>query len=306
MFSEGESKPMKEAATVVLTRPGENGLEVFLVKRHSRSGFMAGAYVFPGGKLDEADHGFKEDVLSFNMLVLASRLQQTPGRFCSDSLRLGLVVAACRELFEEAGILFAVTTSGKLITEEDPQWGELMAQRAAVNAGEASFEGLLRKAGLKLCAESLGYWSHWVTPSAEKRRFDTRFFVAALPGGQTAVRDDRETTDARWMTPEDALNEQKEGAIFLPPPTLRTLEDMSRFESHEELMAFASTESPFAVMPKIHTEDNVISIILPWDAEFAGLEGESLEFSATEHPFVQSPSRIVFDGEGWSSIDNRR
>ena len=295
----------EEAATVVLTRGGSRNIEVFLVKRHRRSGFMAGAYVFPGGKLDPADLDMKDEVMHPNVATLASRLQATPGRPMPPPTQIGLVVAACRELFEEAGVLLATSAAEPADEGEQRHWGQLIKNREAVAGGHESFEELLRKESLQLNAQNLGYWAHWITPSAEKRRFDTRFFVAKLPSGQSPSADGREITETRWMTPVAALQAQRDGSIFLPPPTLRTLEDISLFQTQKDLFAFANKQTPFAIMPKISKAGTDTSIVLPWDREYATLEGEGLGFSATDHRFVTSPSRIVFDGSGWLSIDNR-
>lgn len=306
-FSSGAARPLCDAATVVLTRSGPRGLEVYLLKRPKASGFMGGAWVFPGGKLDPGDCALPAAALCDGHRKLCDRLGETPGRPLDDDTRRGLVVALCRELFEEAGILLARDgASQEMFSDAHPHFERVLAQRSKLCSGEISLEALLKESGLCLDVSGLGYWAHWVTPSAERRRFDTRFFVAALPPGQTPEREPTETSDARWMSPVEALEAQRGGEMFLPPPTLRTLEDMQGRGSVEELMAFMERQAPFAIMPKLQPLQEGMAVLLPWDRDYPGAEGDALEGALPQdHPFLESPSRIVFDGQGWSSIDVR-
>lgn len=306
-FSHGTARPLCDAATVVLTRSGAQGLEVYLLKRPAASGFMGGAWVFPGGKVDPADCALPAEALGEGHRTLCDRLGETPGRPLDADTRRGLLVAVCRELFEEAGILLARDVATQEIFSNDhPHFERVLARRAGLCSGEISLGALLRESGLCLEVSGLGYWAHWITPSAERRRFDTRFFVVALPPGQTPERELNETADARWMSLGEALEAQRGGEIFLPPPTLRTLEDMQGRGSVAALMAFMRREVPFAMMPKLLSLQEGRAVLLPWDRDYPGAEGEGLEGALPQnHPFMESPSRIVFDGQGWSSIDVR-
>ncbi len=306
-FSSGAARPLCDAATVVLTRSGPQGLEVYLLKRPEGSGFMGGAWVFPGGKLDPEDRALPPEALWPGHRALCERLGETPGRPLDEATRRGLVVALCRELFEEAGILLArdVATQ-EMFSDAHPHFERISAQRARLCAGEISLEVLLKESGLCIEGAGLGYWAHWITPSAERRRFDTRFFVAALPLGQTPEREPTETADARWMRPREALAAQRRGEMFLPPPTLRTLEDMQGRGSVEDLMALMEEQAPFAIMPKLQPLAEGMAVLLPWDRDYPGAEGDALDLALPQgHPFLESPSRIVFDGQGWSSVDVR-
>lgn len=280
----------KEAATVVLIREGPPGLECFLVRRHKASGFMAGAFVFPGGKLDPED-------MSAAMLARvqpserarhAQRLEPTPGQALPPERAVGLAVATLRELFEEAGVLLARPVGADELVRGDgvPVW------RRELLAGAVAFGALLEREGLELALDHLEYWDHWITPSAEPRRFDTRFFVARMPEGQSAEIDDAETTDSRWLDPEAALAAHRAGSLFLPPPTERTLEGLLGLRSFEALTRAAAARVVAPILPKLHLEEGGASIVMPWDPDYAGLPGEGLPLDAERVTAARLGSRI--------------
>jgi 8-oxo-dGTP pyrophosphatase MutT (NUDIX family) len=261
-----QSPPIRSAATVVLLQDGVNGPETFLVRRHGQSGFMAGATVFPGGKLDDAD--------------VAAQTQGLTPQQCAD--RLGLAdpelawrihVAAVRELHEEAHVLLARDAQGHLAS------GDLVAaidaELAPVREGHqlpaAKWHELVQKAGLTLALDVLLPFAHWLTPRAEPRRFDTWFFAALQPAGQTAALDPHEASDAFWRTAQQALTEHDAGgAILLPPPTLHTLLRMAALgPGAQDVMAGLAEDG---VGPCIEPHFDVASadgpaIILPEDVD---------------------------------------
>lgn len=205
------------AATVVLTRTLGASFEVFLVKRHSRAGFLANAHVFPGGRVDEHDlrwASFAPDAL----LTCASAL-------LDDALpagqAAGFALAAIRECAEECGVVLATDDSGRLAV------GDVAAGvTAKLRAGDPFLE-VLAAQGLQPAIGALAPLAWWITPEAEPRRFDTRFYLASLPAGQEARCDQRETVAGDWFTPAAALDAYRAGAIHLAPPTLATLEDLA-------------------------------------------------------------------------------
>ena len=211
--------PVRSAATVVLLRDGVAAPETFLVRRHGQSGFMAGATVFPGGKLDDAD--------------VAAQTQGLTPEQCAE--RLGLAdpqqawrihVAAVRELHEEAHVLLARDAQGRLATGEvvAAVEAELHDARDGHQLPANKWHEAVQKAGLTLALDVLTPFAHWLTPRAEPRRFDTWFFAAMQPQGQAAALDLHEASDAFWRTAQQALSEHDAGgAILLPPPTLHTL-----------------------------------------------------------------------------------
>jgi len=210
------------AATVILLR---EPLEVFLVRRHERSGFMADSFVFPGGKLDPGETALQ---------------------------------AAVRELAEEAGV--------------------------------------------RVLPETLLPWSHWITPSVEPRRYDAKFFLAQLPEGQTAVHDQHETTDSVWLTPAAALEAHAGGALKLPPPTMRNLEELAAFTRLDELFAVARSRasSIVPILPKLAADGDTVALLLPWDPDYAQASGEGRALPEG-HRLHTTPSRIVLrEGRWWS------
>jgi 8-oxo-dGTP pyrophosphatase MutT (NUDIX family) len=268
---------VKDAATVVLLRERVGETEVFLVRRHGQSAFMGGAHVFPGGKLDEADREIEALVADRSV---ARELEPTPGKELSESHAIGLFAAACRELFEEAGVLIADGASPSLA-----QW------RKKLNAGEATFAEMCRAERLVPRLDRLIYFAHWVTPSLEQRRYDTRFFLVELPEGQEPAHDEHETTEQAWLTPSAALAAQERGEMFLPPPTQRTLEELGSGPP-SEVLGRAKQRRIAAILPKVVVIDQQFTILLPWDPDYAATDGESLAVPVP-HPNAASPSRMT-------------
>ena len=273
MFSrkDAEPAPIRHASTVILVRPSAETFEVYLVKRAKQMAFMGGAYVFPGGKLDAQDVSER----TLGRLVdgaidrCDSRLERTPGVALSKEQAAGLYVAAARELFEEVGVLLA---SGAPAVDES--W------RDKVHSNEVPFCELFERVDAKIDIGRLNYFAHWITPSVEPRRYDTRFFVTALPPGQNPTIDRGENTEAMWLTAADAITAHRRGTIFLPPPTLRTLEELDTLALGE----LAEPRPVAPILPKIRVEEGKITIVLPWDSEYPALDGDALAGLAEPHP----------------------
>jgi len=226
------AKP-RDAATVVLLRDREGGIEVYLVKRSRTVDFMAGAHVFPGGRLDQADSAPSAcALLSSGTAALQERLgEQVPALMAA-----GLFVAAIRETFEEAGLLFGRFAAG---------WN-LGDARAAVCEG-AQFATLMES----IDAAALVPWVRWVTPVVSPRRFDARFFLARAPGGQEPRVDGREATEGVWLRPEEALERWLEGDMLLPPATAKSLDALTGHRTVEEALAAAARRPPPVMMPHV-------------------------------------------------------
>ncbi|MFC5290791.1 NUDIX hydrolase [Actinokineospora guangxiensis] len=241
----------KDAATVMLVRDSAVGMEVFLQRRVSGMPFAGGMTVFPGGSVDQRDvdatvawHGPDPDWWAH--------------RFgCSPALARALVCAAVRETFEESGVLLAGSAAGSVVADARPYH----AARAALVAREVSFAGFLADAGLVLRADLLRPWANWVTPAPEPRRFDTRFFLAALPTGQHA---DGETTEAdrtSWQRPSAALADWRGGGCALMPPTWVMLSDLAEHATVADAMA---ADPHFAkILPKIVRDGDALRVVLP-------------------------------------------
>lgn len=219
---------LRDAATVMLLRDGEPGLEVFLLRRVLGMAFAGGMTVFPGGGVDEGDDLVGADSWS------GAAPSWWAARFGTDEARAKrLVCAAARETFEECGILLAGQAPGEVV--HDAQ--RYHDSRGALEKHELDFCGFLREEGLVLGADRLRPWSHWITPVGETRRYDTHFFVAALPAGQTADGQTSEASEVLWSTPTAALEHWRAGGSALLPPTWAQLESLERFETVAQVMA---------------------------------------------------------------------
>ena len=252
--------PPRDAATVVMLRDGEAGLEVLLMRRHTDSAVLGGAYVFPGGKVDAADSAAE---------VLA-RLDQAPATLQTQlgeptltaEAAASFFVAAAREAFEESGVLYAQRAGAPLTPAERHTAFD------AIGQGQPFVE-MLRAHGLQLDTALLAPWSRWVTPRQPlmmNRRFDTRFFLAAVPHAQEARFDDFEVTEARWLSPRAALVQYQEGAIDMAAPQLISLIHLRRFASTAEALDDARSRHPPLVQPEPYKdEDGFRTVCYPGD-----------------------------------------
>ena len=247
--------PPRDAATVIILRDSPEGLEVFLVKRHGLSDVLGGAYVFPGGKLDESDLQLAEIAhLDQNSSALHGALGEP--ELPIDVAR-GLYVAALREAFEECGVLFA----------QDTAHHHSLQLAEQIKAGQ-SFNQVLAHLQLRLQTRALQPWSRWITPkmpSISSKRFDTRFFVAALPAHQIASHDNVETTESVWLPPRVALEQYWDNHIALAPPQIMTLAHLARYPNVASAMHFASRVAPALIEPEPFNEDGERVICYPGD-----------------------------------------
>ena len=250
--------PLLAAATVVLLRDTPSGLEVFLMKRHTRSDVLGGAYVFPGGKVDAADADLDMALhLDQPLTLLHAGLNETD---ISSHTAGGLYVAAMREVFEESGVLFAKTVSGQTVD---------CALAAVLLRKGQGFNAMLRQMSLHLQTSQLVPWTRWITPtspSVMNKRFDTRFFVSSVPSGQTAVHDDIETTDSVWLSPRIALEQYWVGQIELAPPQIMSLVQLNRHASVQSVLTEARSRLPSLIQPEPFDEHGGRVICYPGDA----------------------------------------
>lgn len=247
--------PLRPAATVVVVRPGdEDGFEVLLVRRSDRVAFMAGAYVFPGGRVDDGDdaapEAAPEESSRFEDLDAAAERRHR--------------VAALRELLEEAGVLLASTADAGDGTRGHADAALAARVRAALQSG-AGFTAAVHDAGLHLSLEALVPFAHWVTPEIEIRRFDTRFYLARMPDGQDAAHDDGEMTALEWVTPAGALARCAAGTMRLPPPTWTTLTQLARFTTLDAAAAWARSCPIPRLQPRLFEEAGGRMVVLPGD-----------------------------------------
>lgn len=254
--------PVRDAATVMLVRDGDGGMEVFMLRRNLNSDFVGGAYVFPGGAVDEADrHADLESV------CLGRSDDQASQMLGIEDGGLAFWVAAIRECFEEAGVLLAYDSGGAVMSlAVDEAADRFRLHRAAVDSGELRLVDLCGVEGLHLAVDQIHYFAHWITPLGAPRRYDTRFFVTAAPPGQVPLHDDRETIANLWIRPEDALARCERGELEMIFPTIKSLEAISRFARSADLLtaAMAMEEVP-AILPRISSDDRGVRILLPGD-----------------------------------------
>jgi 8-oxo-dGTP pyrophosphatase MutT (NUDIX family) len=199
--------------------------EFYMLRRSSRSAFMPDVFVFPGGRVEAGD-------------TTAEAFAQLDG--APAGIEPAWLYAAVRETFEECGLLF---------TEALVEANALAAGRANVLAGTRCFAQMLADLGARIDASALRYFSRWITPPLESRRFDTHFFVARAPAGQIAQADAAETHDGVWIAPREALAQHAAGAFALIFPTIKHLERIAGFSSIDALLAFAASKSIHTVMP---------------------------------------------------------
>jgi 8-oxo-dGTP pyrophosphatase MutT (NUDIX family) len=258
----------KNASTVILLRNKEpEGFEVFLLKRHEKSSFMGGNFVYPGGRVDRDDGSL--EICSFSKGITFDEAQKILGGTFSPEGSFAYWIAGIRELFEEAGVLLAYDQEGNLfqIRNQDEQEKFLHYRESLQKSGLTICE-MAQKEKLLFALDQLHYYAHWITPEARSERFDTRFFLARYPSGQEASHDQKETTAGIWITPQKALEENLKGEVFLSPPTLKTLEDLLRFKTIDEVFTSLKNMKIRPILPILTKITSGPLIIFPWDPEY--------------------------------------
>ncbi len=260
--------PVRPAATVMLLRDHDGALEVFMLQRTHSAAFARSQYVFPGGRVDDTDHGdeFEPVCDALDDATASSRLGVDHGG-------LAWYVAAIRECFEEAGVLLARPTDNDApVSFDDPGVAERFnAARHRVHAGEGSLVELCLVERLLLLPARLQCVAHWLTPVGEARRFDTRFFVAEAPPSQQPLHDDTETIASIWVRPADALARRKAKELGMFPPTVASLRMLAEHATVAEAMsAAASIGVPPRLEPRllVTQEGRFGGIRLPGEAGF--------------------------------------
>ena len=258
----------KKAATVILLRDKDPyGFEVFLLKRHEKSSFMGGNFVYPGGRVDQEDGSLEIRSLSKGMTL--EEAQKTLKGTFSPEESFAHWVAAIRELFEEAGVLLAYDQEGNLFRVRNREEQEkILDYRKLLQEGKTNICEIAQKESLLFALDQLHYYAHWITPEARSQRFDTRFFLTRYPPAQEASHDQKETTAGIWITPKKALEENLKGDVILSPPTLKTLEDLSRFRSIEEIFHSMKTKDIQPILPILTKISDHPLLVFPWDPEY--------------------------------------
>ncbi len=236
-----QAAPTRDAATVVLLRDTAGGPEVYLLRRAGTMAFAAGMYVFPGGSVDPRDGD-----------PATAWAGPAPARWagwlgCDEALARSLVRAAVRETFEESGVLLAGPDAAGVVA--DTTGDDLEADRLALLDRSASMTEVLARRGLVLRSDLLRPWAHWITPEFEPKRFDTRFFVAAVPPGQRPRDVSGEADATVWLPVRDAVAGHDAGELAMLPPTIESLRDLAPHRTVADVLAAPRVVRP--VLPRL-------------------------------------------------------
>jgi 8-oxo-dGTP pyrophosphatase MutT (NUDIX family) len=218
----------RHASTIIVVRDATDGIEAYLMRRQTsmHPGDVTGDVPWAGPSPEE----------------WAKRLE------CDESLARGLVVAAVRETFEETGVLLAGPDESTVLS--DTSGSDLQAARATLEAGELAFGDFLRGHGLVLRSDLIGAWAHWITPTFEPRRYDTRFFVAALPKGQRVGEMSREADHASWSPVREVLDRVEAGEAAMMPPTVVACREVAEHTA-ATIVAAAAERTILTIVPRL-------------------------------------------------------
>jgi len=292
----GQRQP-RPAATVILARSFHDRIQVYLLKRSGKSRFFPGSYVFPGGALDQDDMDF-----SFWRDHIDVDMEDVSRLFGGDDMTgedvLGYCVAGIRETFEEAGVLLA---SIKL----KPFSEQACMARETRRLEKGWLRQLTSSVECILTLSALSVWSHWVTPELMKYHFDTLFFIAMMPQGQSCAPDGEETDDGIWISPKEALASNLTGKIPLSPPTIVTMHELLSYPDVDSLKeGWDARTWGKARRPRMIRSDSETVILEPWDPQYCDT-AEDLDTTGFES-LILSPcepfSRIWLHNGIWKPI----
>ncbi|GGR43367.1 NUDIX hydrolase [Streptomyces netropsis] len=260
-LTRGELQPAapRRAATVLLVRDTTGGPTVHMLRRRASMAFAGGAYAYPGGSVDPRD---ERDV----PWAGPSRTEWARRLGVDAATAQAIVCAAVRETFEEAGVLLAGPTPESVVA--DTTGADWEADRAALVTRELSFADFLDRRGLVLRSDLLGGWARWITPEFEPRRYDTWFFVAALPEGQRTRNASTEADRTVWAAPADAAAGYDRGELLMMPPTISTLRALLPYGSVAEVLAAAREADLTPVLARARLVGGEIVLSWPGHDEF--------------------------------------
>ncbi|GAA2272073.1 hypothetical protein GCM10010145_53670 [Streptomyces ruber] len=261
-LAEGSITPVapKRAATVMLLKDTDGTPVVHMLRRRASMAFAAGAYAYPGGGVDPRDDDHLVRWAGPTRAWWADRLG------VDEISAQAIVCAAVRETFEEAGVLLAGPSADTVVGDTTGEDWE--ADRAALAAHELSFARFLERRGLVLRSDLLGAWARWITPEFEARRYDTWFFVAALPEGQRTRNTSTEADRTVWIRPRDAADAYDRGDLLMMPPTIATLRGLTAYATAAEALAAAPARDLTPVLATARLRDGGIVLSWPGHDEF--------------------------------------
>lgn len=250
----------KRAATVMLLRDTADGPAVHMLRRRASMAFAGGAYAYPGGGVDPRDDDHLVRWAGPPLDAWASRLGTDP------SGAQAIVCAAVRETYEEAGVLLAGETPDSVVS--DTRGAEWEADREALVARDLSFADFLDRRGLVLRSDLLGAWARWITPEFEPRRYDTWFFVAALPEGQRTRNASTEADRTVWIRPAEAVAGYDRGDLLMMPPTVSTLRALQPHTTAAAALSAAREQDLTPVLAQARLEAGKLVLSWPGHEEF--------------------------------------
>ncbi|HEX2493988.1 MAG TPA: hypothetical protein VHK24_09450 [Steroidobacter sp.] len=256
-------------------RDGDAGIEVLMMRRHAEMSF-GGAWVFPGGTIDDADleASIQSRWPTAQCMRCRERLAIANAPAASLEAAVGLHVAACREVFEETGILLVRSATG---APSEQQLERIRSRREQISAQAGAFADMLAAENLHLDFDALVYWAHWITPVGVPKRYDTRFFAVQAPPEQTAMADARESSEFAWVEP--GVMAANGGASLLPPTFITLLDLAASAAQHRSAAAMLATEASrvaIPIMPKLKREGSEMVTLFPWDPEYASTQAEGV------------------------------
>ncbi|MFK0046804.1 NUDIX hydrolase [Streptomyces sp. NPDC090741] len=250
----------RRAATVMLLRDTPAGPAVHMLRRKASMAFAGGAYAYPGGGVDPRDEDHLVGWAGPSQDDWAVRLDTDP------RTAQAIVCGAVRETFEEAGVLLAGESPDTVVG--DTTGDDWEADRVALVARELSFAEFLDRRGLLLRSDLLGAWARWITPEFEPRRYDTWFFVAALPEGQRTRNASTEADRTVWIRPADAAAGYDKGELLMMPPTISTLRSLEPYGSAARALAAAADQDLTPVLAQATLENGELVLSWPGHDEF--------------------------------------
>ena len=247
----------RDAATVMLLRPAGPGLEVYMLRRKSSMAFAPGAFVFPGGSVDARDADLQIAWAGPDPAAWGEIFEVGPELACA------LVCAAVRETFEESGVLLAGPSADSVVADTTgADWEE---DRHALISRSLSLAEMLARRGLVLRSDLLRPWSRWITPVVEERRFDARFFAAALPHQQRTRDVGGEAAEVAWVRPDDAIAAGRRNEIVLWPPTAVTLAELA---ACADVTAALRPRKVRPLLPEASVTEGAVWLTLPDDLDY--------------------------------------
>ena len=250
----------KRAATVMLLKDSGSGPAVHMLRRRASMAFAGGAYAYPGGGVDPRDADHHVRWAGPTRAWWADRLG------VDETAAQAIVCAAVRETYEEAGVLLAGPAADSVVG--DTTGADWEADRAALVARDLSFAEFLDRRGLVLRSDLLGAWTRWITPEFEARRYDTWFFVAALPEGQRTRNASTEADRTVWITPGEAAAGYDKGELLMMPPTIATLRQLTAYETAEGALDAAPERDLTPVLATARLVDGELVLSWPGHDEF--------------------------------------